>query len=320
MERRDFEPGGDAFFYHAGANLLADGQGLHLAVLLPGAPRASGRAPAALHRVPRGPFGARHAQRAHAPAVVVRARHRNGGARRAARARPSAVTRSASSRPSSPRCTRTSGRPTACCRPRRSAMFTTTLAVCARVPVSGAAELAAARVGRRGVRTRRAGAFGARAAGAAARRAARVARPVPNRGSSGGSGSVSRSLATVVLIAPWSDLQHDAIRAPDSPERADRSAARGGELRLDLLRRVPGLFRHPVQRGRRRRGGTDRLSDDESQRGIADRRAALHYIRGHLGRLPHVEGVRLLRIVGSTSRNARSSPTRSSRGATNGCA
>ena len=26
-ERRDFEPGGDAFFYHAGANLLADGKG-----------------------------------------------------------------------------------------------------------------------------------------------------------------------------------------------------------------------------------------------------------------------------------------------------
>jgi 4-amino-4-deoxy-L-arabinose transferase-like glycosyltransferase len=27
IERRDFEPGGDAFFYHAGANLLADGKG-----------------------------------------------------------------------------------------------------------------------------------------------------------------------------------------------------------------------------------------------------------------------------------------------------
>ena len=40
------------------------------------------------------------------------------------------------------------------------------------------------------------------------------------------------------------------------------------------------------------------LADDESQQDAVDRRAAFHYIRGHMGRLPTVEGVRLLRIVG----------------------
>jgi 4-amino-4-deoxy-L-arabinose transferase-like glycosyltransferase len=40
------------------------------------------------------------------------------------------------------------------------------------------------------------------------------------------------------------------------------------------------------------------LADDESQENIIYRREALDYIRGHLSRLPEVEGVRLLRIVG----------------------
>jgi 4-amino-4-deoxy-L-arabinose transferase-like glycosyltransferase len=40
------------------------------------------------------------------------------------------------------------------------------------------------------------------------------------------------------------------------------------------------------------------LRDDESQEGVVYRREALAYVRGHLSRLPVVEGVRLLRIVG----------------------
>ncbi|HUI48470.1 MAG TPA: glycosyltransferase family 39 protein [Acidimicrobiia bacterium] len=40
------------------------------------------------------------------------------------------------------------------------------------------------------------------------------------------------------------------------------------------------------------------LKDDESQEDAIYQREALKYIRGHLGRLPTVEGVRLLRIVG----------------------
>ena len=40
------------------------------------------------------------------------------------------------------------------------------------------------------------------------------------------------------------------------------------------------------------------LRDDESQEGVVYRRAALAYVRGHLSRLPVVEGVRLLRIAG----------------------
>jgi 4-amino-4-deoxy-L-arabinose transferase-like glycosyltransferase len=40
------------------------------------------------------------------------------------------------------------------------------------------------------------------------------------------------------------------------------------------------------------------LADDESQEDIIYRREALDYIRGHLSDLPRVEGVRLLRIVG----------------------
>ena len=40
------------------------------------------------------------------------------------------------------------------------------------------------------------------------------------------------------------------------------------------------------------------LRDDESQEGVVYRREALAYVRGNLSRLPVVEGVRLLRIVG----------------------
>ena len=40
------------------------------------------------------------------------------------------------------------------------------------------------------------------------------------------------------------------------------------------------------------------LQDDESQENVVYRRAALAYVRAHLSRLPTVEGVRLLRIVG----------------------
>jgi 4-amino-4-deoxy-L-arabinose transferase-like glycosyltransferase len=39
-------------------------------------------------------------------------------------------------------------------------------------------------------------------------------------------------------------------------------------------------------------------NDDESQADLVDRRAAFHYIRGHLGRLPTVERIRLQRLVG----------------------
>jgi 4-amino-4-deoxy-L-arabinose transferase-like glycosyltransferase len=49
------------------------------------------------------------------------------------------------------------------------------------------------------------------------------------------------------------------------------------------------------------------LADDESQEDIVYQREALAYVRGHLSRLPVVETVRLLRIVGlyETSRNVR---------------
>src|SRR5207249_10437954 len=40
------------------------------------------------------------------------------------------------------------------------------------------------------------------------------------------------------------------------------------------------------------------LRDDESQEDAVYRREALAYVRGNLSRLPVVEGVRLLRIVG----------------------
>jgi 4-amino-4-deoxy-L-arabinose transferase-like glycosyltransferase len=40
------------------------------------------------------------------------------------------------------------------------------------------------------------------------------------------------------------------------------------------------------------------LKDDESQENVVYRREALEYVRSHLSRLPAVEGVRLLRIVG----------------------
>ena len=40
------------------------------------------------------------------------------------------------------------------------------------------------------------------------------------------------------------------------------------------------------------------LADDESQENVVYRREALAYVRAHLSRLPTVEGVRLLRIVG----------------------
>ena len=60
------------------------------------APRR-GRAPAALHRLPRDPVGARDEERAHAPALVVRARRGNGVVDRPARAARSAARASASS-------------------------------------------------------------------------------------------------------------------------------------------------------------------------------------------------------------------------------
>ena len=40
------------------------------------------------------------------------------------------------------------------------------------------------------------------------------------------------------------------------------------------------------------------LKDDESQENVIYRHEAIEYVRHHLGRVPHVEGVRLLRIAG----------------------
>jgi 4-amino-4-deoxy-L-arabinose transferase-like glycosyltransferase len=103
--------------------------------------------------------------------------------------------------------------------------------------------------------------------------------------------------ATAVLIAPWSiynttrfahpillSAQIDPLLASANCDSTYYGALRG-YFDIQCNAAVDAAA-----------GLTDQ--DDESQRGIADRRAALRYVRGHLGRLPYVEGVRTLRILG----------------------
>ena len=198
-------PGGDAFFYHAGANLLAEGKGFISPFYVKvGIHRAGGRAPAAVHRLPRDPVGARHEERAHAPALVVRARRGDGVARRAARARSSAARGSGSSRRSIAALYPNLWAPDGQLQAETLSMFAATRHLVARVPVLAASELAPPRARRRRVRPRRARAFGARSCSSRSLVVPLVwTHPRSHAGAERCRWLGASVAAAVIVIAPW---------------------------------------------------------------------------------------------------------------------
>jgi hypothetical protein len=103
--------------------------------------------------------------------------------------------------------------------------------------------------------------------------------------------------ATVVLIAPWSIYNATRFAHPILLSAQIDPLLAAANCDSTYYGKLQGYFDIQCNAAVDAAAGlTDQ--DDESQQGIADRRAALHYIRGHLDRLPYVEGVRALRILG----------------------
>ena len=103
--------------------------------------------------------------------------------------------------------------------------------------------------------------------------------------------------ATAVLIAPWSIYNATRFAHPILLSAQIDPLLAAANCDSTYYGPLNGYFDIQCNAAVDARAGlTDR--DDESQRGIADRRAALRYIHGHLDRLPYVEGVRALRILG----------------------
>jgi hypothetical protein len=99
-------------------------------------------------------------------------------------------------------------------------------------------------------------------------------------------------LAAAVVVAPGR-AGATRFEAP-GPQRRSVGAV-GRELRLDLLARSAAYFDIDA---RSRPTGAGITAATTSRRWIANRRAAFDYVGDHLGKVPEIEGVRLLRIVG----------------------
>jgi len=104
-------------------------------------------------------------------------------------------------------------------------------------------------------------------------------------------------LATVIVIAPWTIYNTTRFTHPILISAQIDPLLASANCDSTYYGRLQGYFDITcAQKIADAKGIT--LADDESEEGLVYRRAAEDYIRAHLSRLPVVEGVRLLRIVG----------------------
>jgi len=105
------------------------------------------------------------------------------------------------------------------------------------------------------------------------------------------------AFAAVFVIAPWSIYNATRFEHPVLLRAQIGPLLASANCDATYYGAFQGYFNIPCQRAVNDRAGlTD--ATDESEIDVVDRRAALEYIRKHLDRLPTVERVRLLRIVG----------------------
>jgi 4-amino-4-deoxy-L-arabinose transferase-like glycosyltransferase len=103
--------------------------------------------------------------------------------------------------------------------------------------------------------------------------------------------------AAVVVIAPWTIYNTTRFAHPILLSAQVDPLLASANCDTTYYGELQGYFDINCAQTIARKAGLT-LADDESQEGIVYHRAAVDYIRGHLGRLPVVESVRMLRIVG----------------------
>ena len=103
--------------------------------------------------------------------------------------------------------------------------------------------------------------------------------------------------AAVIVIAPWTIYNTTRFAHPILLSAQVDPLLASANCDTTYYGELQGYFDINCAQAIARKAGLT-LADDESQEGIVYHRAAVDYIRGHLGRLPVVESVRLLRIAG----------------------
>jgi hypothetical protein len=104
-------------------------------------------------------------------------------------------------------------------------------------------------------------------------------------------------LAAVIVIAPWTIYNVTRFEHPILISAQIDPLLASANCDTTYYGELQGYFDINCALAIAKEKGIT-LADDESEEGLIYRRAAEDYIRGHLSRLPAVEGVRLLRIVG----------------------
>jgi hypothetical protein len=105
------------------------------------------------------------------------------------------------------------------------------------------------------------------------------------------------ALAAVLLVAPWTIYNATRFEHPILLSAQFDPLLASANCDSTYYGRLQGYFDIRCATAIYERAGLTQ-NDDQSQEGIVYRRAAADYARDHLGRLPYVEAVRLSRIVG----------------------
>jgi 4-amino-4-deoxy-L-arabinose transferase-like glycosyltransferase len=103
--------------------------------------------------------------------------------------------------------------------------------------------------------------------------------------------------AAVVVIAPWSIYNSTRFVHPEVLSSQSGPLLAAANCDSTYYGDLQGYFDIQCNAAIDKAAGVG-PNDDESQADLVDRKAAFHYIRTHLGRLPTVERIRLQRILG----------------------
>jgi 4-amino-4-deoxy-L-arabinose transferase-like glycosyltransferase len=105
-------------------------------------------------------------------------------------------------------------------------------------------------------------------------------------------------LAALAVIAPWSTYNATRFKHPILLSAQFDPLLASANCDAAYNGRLAGYYDIECAHDVYVRAGLTQ-ADDESQEDIVYRRAALHYMRAHMGRLTVVEGIRMLRILGA---------------------
>ncbi len=103
--------------------------------------------------------------------------------------------------------------------------------------------------------------------------------------------------AAIIVIAPWSVYNSTRFVHPEVLSSQSGPLLAAANCDSTYYGKLQGYFDIRCNQAVDQAAGVG-PNDDESQSDLIDRKAAFHYIRTHLSRLPTVERVRLQRLVG----------------------